>query len=103
MITIREYREADAESVGVLIADTFSKFNLSFAPSEDRPLFLGPFQHARSPLPEHQKSIARVLRAAMVFVADDDGQIAGILRGRRDGWSRGSNRNAVAKARTRSR
>jgi len=84
MIRIREYREADAESVGRLIADTFTKFNLSFAPPEDRPLFLGPFKHARSPEPEHQDAIARVLRAAMVFVAEDEGEIAGVLRGRRD-------------------
>lgn len=30
MITIRRYRESDAENVGKLIADTYSEFNLSY-------------------------------------------------------------------------
>lgn len=84
MVIIREYCDGDAERVGRLIADTFGKFNLSFAPPKDRALFLGPFQYARSQEPEHREAIARVLRAAMVFVADDTGEIVGVLRGRRD-------------------
>jgi len=84
MITIRPYREDDAEWVGRLIADTYSKFNLSFASPEERALLLGPFHHARSPDKAHREAIAQVIRAAMVFVADDDGEIVGVLRGRRD-------------------
>jgi len=29
MLTIRTYQESDAQSVGILIADTYSEFNLS--------------------------------------------------------------------------
>lgn len=86
MITIRDYQESDAGSVGQLIADTYSEFNLSFAPPEERDAFLGPFQHAGSSAPSHQIAIAEAIRAAMVFVAEnnDDGQIVGVLRGRKD-------------------
>ena len=84
MLVIRPFHSADAESVGRLIADTYSKFNLSFVPPEERPLFLGPFKHARSHEESHQAAIAQVIRAAMVFVAEDEGEIVGVLRGRRD-------------------
>ena len=84
MLVIRPFHSDDAESVGRLIADTYSKFNLSFAPPEERPLFLGPFQHARSREESHQAAIAQVIRAAMVFVAEDEGEIVGVLRGRKD-------------------
>jgi GNAT superfamily N-acetyltransferase len=84
MIIIRNYREEDAERVGWLIADTYGEFNLSFAPPEEREPFLGPFYYARSPEEHHKSEIARVIRAAMVFVADDEGEIVGVLRGRPD-------------------
>ncbi len=84
MITIREYCESDAVSVGRLIADTYTEFNLSFATPEQRAAFLGPFQHARSEEKAHQAAIAGVLRAAMVFVAEEDGEVVGVLRGRPD-------------------
>jgi len=83
MITIRDYRESDAESVGILIADTYGELNLSFAPPEERGPFLGPFQHARSPDKSHQEAIAQVIGAPMVLVAENDGEIAGVLRGGR--------------------
>jgi GNAT superfamily N-acetyltransferase len=83
MIRIRPYRESDAVSVGRLIADTYSKFNLSFAPPEQRGPFLGPFRHARSPEKSHQEAIAQVIRSAMVFVAEDGREIVGVLRGRK--------------------
>lgn len=83
MITIRSYKESDAGSVGRLIADTYSEFNLSFVPSSELDLFLGPFRYARSQEKSHQDSIAQVIRSAMVFVAEDDGEIVGILRGRK--------------------
>ncbi len=84
MATIRPYRDADAEQVGWLIADTYAKSNLSFVPPEDSAPYLGPFQHTRSPEAAHREAIARVIQAAMVLVAEDEGEIVGVLRGRSD-------------------
>jgi GNAT superfamily N-acetyltransferase len=84
MVTIRRYRESDAGCVGMLIADTYGEFNLAFAPPEARDEFLGPFQHARSPERVHREAIARVIRSEMVFVAEADGEIVGVLRGRKE-------------------
>ena len=84
MITIRPYRASDAEHVGRLIADTYSEFNLSTASPEERDRLLGPFKHARSAEQSHQEAIARVLSADMVLVAEEDGEIVGVLRGRTD-------------------
>jgi predicted N-acetyltransferase YhbS len=84
MITIRPYQDSDAESVGRLIADTYSEFNLSYMPLEERGPFLGPFQNARSTEKAHQDAIAQIVRASMVFVAEDDGEIVGVLRGRKE-------------------
>jgi GNAT superfamily N-acetyltransferase len=84
MVTIRDYRSDDAESVGCLIADTYSRFNLSSVAAEEKPLFLGPFQHARSHQESHKEAIAQVIQAAMVFVAEDEREIVGVLRGRSD-------------------
>jgi GNAT superfamily N-acetyltransferase len=86
MIIIREYRESDANQVGLLIANTYSTFNLSFAAPEEIGAFLGPFQHANSLEKSHQEEIARVIRAAMVFVAETEAEaeIVGVLRGRKD-------------------
>ena len=83
-IIVRPYRDEDADSVGRLIKDTYSKFNLAFASPAELPLFLGPFEHARSEDEAHKAAIARMIRAAMVFVAEDDGTIVGVLRGRSD-------------------
>ena len=83
-ITIRNYREQDASEVGRLIADTYSKFNLSFASPEERALFLGPFQFARSPDEFHRAAIAEVVRSPICLVAETDGEILGILRGRKE-------------------
>jgi GNAT superfamily N-acetyltransferase len=84
MVTVRSYEQADAAAVGRLIADTYSDVNLSFLPTGERGPFLGPFQHARSPESSHQKAIADVIRASIVFVAVDDGEIVGVLRGKKD-------------------
>jgi GNAT superfamily N-acetyltransferase len=84
MIAIRDYRESDAPSVGRLIADTYGNLNLGFASPEEKERLLGPFRHARSPDQAHQEAIARVIRASMVFVAEDGGHIVGVLRGRKD-------------------
>ena len=82
MITIRNYLESDAENVSKLIADTYREFNLSFVPTEELGLFLGPFRFARSQEQSHQDAIARVIRSEMVFVAEANGEIVGVLRGR---------------------
>jgi len=84
MITIRNYTKNDAEKVGRLIADTYSEFNLSFASPEDRNLMLGPFRHARSSDDVHRKAIVEILRSPMFYVAKTEGDIAGILRGRKE-------------------
>jgi len=83
MITIRRCRESDSENVGKLIADTYSEYNLSYASPKERALLLGPFQYARSPEKAHREAIAQVIRAPMVLVAADEGEIVGVLRGGR--------------------
>ena len=70
--------------MGRLIADTYGDFNLSHIPPQERDAFLGPFAHARSLDAAHQDAIAEVIRAAMVFVAEKDGEVVGVLRGRKD-------------------
>jgi GNAT superfamily N-acetyltransferase len=84
VITVRPYRESDAPSVGRLIADTFSEFNLDYASLEERELLLGPFRYARSKDRAHQEAIAEVIQADMVYVAEVQGEIVGVLRGRPD-------------------
>jgi len=84
MIIIRPFQESDAESVGRLIADTYSEFNLSSFPPDQVGLFLGPFRHAHSSESVHQADIAHVIRSEMVLVAEDDGEIVGVLRGRKE-------------------
>lgn len=83
MLTIRSYRESDAGSVGVLIADTYSKFNLSELSGDQRDAMLGPFLYARSSEPSHRKAIAEAIHASTVLVAEMNGQIVGVLRGGR--------------------
>jgi putative acetyltransferase len=84
MTEVRPYRESEAESVGRLIADTYSRFNLTFATPEEMGKLLGPFRHARSAEPAHRAAIAQAIRAPLVFVAEDDGEIVGVLRGRKE-------------------
>ena len=84
MVRVRNYAEEDAAKVGILIADTYGEYNLSFASPEQKKAFLGPFHFARSPEKSHQGGIAKVIKASMVFVAEKDGEIVGVLRGRRD-------------------
>jgi predicted N-acetyltransferase YhbS len=83
-ITIRSYREGDAECVGILIADTYRTFNLTFASSGEQAQLLGPFQHATSTEVSHREAIAQAIHAPMVFVAEEDGEIVGVLRGGRE-------------------
>jgi GNAT superfamily N-acetyltransferase len=83
-IIVRDYHENDAQSVGRLIADTYGKYNLDFLPAHATGPFLGPFEHAYSPEPVHQAAIAQVIHSEMVFVAEDNGEIVGVLRGRKE-------------------
>ena len=85
MTIIRNYIENDdAEEVGRLIADTYSEFNLSFASPEDRNLMLGPFRHAHSSDEAHREAIIIILRSPTFYIAETNGKIAGILRGRKE-------------------
>jgi GNAT superfamily N-acetyltransferase len=82
MLTIRPYCTSDAECVGQLIADTYSRFNLAFATPDELSKLLGPFRHARSADPAHREAIRQVIQAPLVFVAEEAGEIVGVLRGR---------------------
>ena len=84
MITVRLYQKDDASYVGKLIAETYSAYNLSFAPLEQRGAFLGPFQYADSLKKSHQEAIANAIEASIVLVAEKEGEIVGVLRGRMD-------------------
>lgn len=80
-IVIRPYREDDAPSVGRLIAETYTRYNLGFASRELRDQMLGPFRNADSSDPAHQAEIAMVIRAPVVYVAQAGDAIVGVLRG----------------------
>lgn len=82
MTTIRDYQKSDAPAVGLLIKETYSEFNLDFLPAEELPPYLGPFAFAGLDDPERLEDIHAVILSELVFVADVDGQIAGVLRGR---------------------
>lgn len=83
MIMIREFEERDAVQAGILIADTYSKFNLGYLAEAERAPYLGGFIHARSDDPEHRKIILNLLKSQVVFVAEDErGNVVGILRGK---------------------
>ena len=83
MVNIRRYRKNDAQQVGILIADTYKKFNLSELTTEQQNAMLGPFLYARSKKTSHQKTIAEAVEAPSVWVAEVDGAIVGVLRGGR--------------------
>ncbi len=82
-IGIRSYRKADAVEVGRLIAETFRRFNLSYAAPSEQLKLLGPFRHADSEEPDHQQRIAELIDAPIVLVAEDEVRqsIVGVLRG----------------------
>jgi GNAT superfamily N-acetyltransferase len=81
MTIIRIYDEqTDAQAVGVLIAETYRKYNLDFASPEEQEKLLGSFFHALSADPAHREAIIHVLRTKVIFVAEDGNQIVGVLR-----------------------
>lgn len=81
---IRPFRVSDALTVGQLIADTYTNFNLWMIPEKYIPKYLGPFVYAYSDEEEHKDAIALTLQADITLVAEVDNIIAGILRGRSD-------------------
>ena len=83
VLRIRRYHEPDTVEVGRLIAGTFRRFNLSHASPAEQQKLLGPFRLAHSESSEHQRSIAAVIQAPLVLVAEDNekGMIVGVLRG----------------------
>ena len=86
---VRRYRSADAWQVGILIAETYAKFNLPEITPEKRKSMLGPFAFAHSTELEHQRDIADAISAPSVWVAEENGQVVGVLRGGRvDGKGR---------------
>jgi len=82
MINIRDYQEKDAAEVGLLIKNTFSQFNLDYLPPAEQEAFLGPFSFAGDGDPEHMAEIGRLIQSQFVYVAEDNGKIIGVLRGR---------------------
>jgi GNAT superfamily N-acetyltransferase len=84
MIHIRNYEEIDSVKIGRLIEKTYGEFNLSFASPENRLRMLGPFRHAWSDESVHQEAIAAILESPIFLVAEARGEIAGILRGRKE-------------------
>jgi len=83
MATIRLYRETtDASTVGRLIADTFSRYNLADLSPVDRDARLGPFRHANSDDPAHREAIVDAIHSEVVLIAEEDEEVVGVLRGR---------------------
>ena len=83
-VRIRKYNKRDSVAVGKLIAKTYRKFNMKELPHKEQDKLLGPFRHAESEDPAHQKTIAQILRSPMLYVATIDDVIVGVLRGRKN-------------------
>ena len=83
MFTIRRYQENDTEQVGILIAETYGNFNLPGMRPEKQASMLGPFAFADSSAPERREAIANAIEAPSVWVAEQGGEIVGVLRGGR--------------------
>jgi len=81
-IVIRDVRTGDPVEVGRLIARVFRRYNLSYASPAEQEKLLGPFRHAESTRYEHRLRIAELIRAPIVLVAEAEGRIVGVLRGR---------------------
>ena len=79
---IRDYNEKDAAEVGLLIKETYGDFNLGYLSPDERAPFLGPFYYAGDGDPAHQQLIGEMIRSQFVYLAEVEGTIAGILRGR---------------------
>jgi len=83
MLRVRSYREQDSISVGILIAEVYSKYILETMPEIEKPDYMGPFFNAYSDDSAVQQQVAMFIQDTFVFVAEDeDGKIVGVLRGR---------------------
>lgn len=80
-MVIHNYHPSDSTAVGMLIAETYGQVNLGYLPEDQRAPYLGPFQHAKSSRLEDQQAIARLIQAPIVYVAKEDREIIGVLRG----------------------
>ena len=83
-IIIRHFTAADADEAAELIADTYREFNLAFASPEDQQRMLGPFRFAGSADAAHRRAILAVLDSPIFLVAECAGEMAGVLRGRKE-------------------
>jgi hypothetical protein len=81
MITIQNFREADAVEVDLPIIETYHELNLVFASPEEQELFLGQFRYAWSIKETHQMEIEQILRSPIFFIAQIEGSIVGVLSG----------------------
>jgi GNAT superfamily N-acetyltransferase len=79
---IRDARNEDFEFIGRLIANVYSRFNLDFVNEGERAPFLGPFFFADSADESHQERLRKTIWSPTLLVAEDDGEIVGVLRGR---------------------
>lgn len=68
--------------MGKLIADTYWEFNLGFVNEAEKKLFLGPFYFAHSENSSHRRAVREILQSPMMYVAEIENEIAGVLRGR---------------------
>ncbi|MBN1247532.1 MAG: GNAT family N-acetyltransferase [Anaerolineae bacterium] len=84
VVEIRDYDEQDLPAVSALIAETYEAYNLDFLPPEEREAFLGPFAHVASPTAAQEAEIANAILSEVVLVADDGGEVVGVLRGRKE-------------------
>ena len=66
-----------------MIAETYADFNLVDMTPDRRAAMLGPFAAAHSSMSKHQEAIAGTITAPSVLVAEQEGEIAGVLRGGR--------------------
>jgi putative acetyltransferase len=81
---IRDYQKDDALEVGLLIKNTYSEFNLDFLEKDQLAAFLGPFAFVGDGNPAHHQALQDVIWSQFVYLAEVDGVIAGVLRGRMD-------------------
>jgi len=79
---IREARDEDYASIACLIADVYSRYNLDFLAEPEREPFLGPFSYAGSTDAGHREALRRTIWSPTLLVADRDGSVVGVLRGR---------------------